>query len=127
MEEDDSLREDGVVMIEGGGDDPFIEDRISEDVYQEDLPLGNGEAEEVDGDFVGWGVQNRGHDKMKGACLRNTLYPLPAGVFHTSIGLLPHVFPIRVVFCNSQAIRGFPCQETANQTLELEFKAYHSM
>ena len=30
-------------------------------------------------------------------------------------------------FCNSHAIRGFPCQETTNQTLELEFRVYHNM
>ena len=31
-----------------------------------------------------------------------------------------------VVFCNSQAIRGLLCQDTANRTLELEFKVYHN-
>ena len=31
------------------------------------------------------------------------------------------------VFCNSQEIRGFPCQETTNQMPELEFKVYQSM
>ena len=27
-EEGDSLREDGVIMVEGRGDDPLIEDRV---------------------------------------------------------------------------------------------------
>ena len=31
--------------------------------------LGNGEAEEVDGDFVGRGVKDRGHSEMEGAGL----------------------------------------------------------
>ena len=29
--------------------------------------------------------------------------------------------------CQSQETRGFPCQETMNWTLELEFKVYHKM
>ena len=28
------------------------------------------------------------------------------------------------VFCSSQVIRGFPCQETMNWVLELEFRVY---
>ena len=36
-------------------------------------------------------------------------------------------FQSGVAFCNSQVIRGFPCQETVNQAPELEFKVYHSM
>ena len=35
-------------------------------------------------------------------------------------------FQSRVVFCNSQEMRGFPCKETANQTPELEFRVYHN-
>ena len=31
------------------------------------------------------------------------------------------------VFCNSHAIRDFPCQETTNQIPELVFREYHSM
>ena len=31
-EEGDGLREDGVIMIEGGGDDSFIEDGVSQDI-----------------------------------------------------------------------------------------------
>ena len=55
-------------MVESRGDDPVIEDGVGEDV-DEDFPLGDRKAEEVDGDFVGRGVQDRGHDKMEGACL----------------------------------------------------------
>ena len=36
-------------------------------------------------------------------------------------------FQSGAVFCNSHMIRGFPCQETMNQALELEFRVYHSM
>ena len=36
-------------------------------------------------------------------------------------------FQSGVEFCSSQVIRGFPCQDTANQALELEFRVYHSM
>ena len=36
-------------------------------------------------------------------------------------------FQSGAVFCSSQAIRGFPCQETVNQTPELEFRVYHKM
>ena len=36
-------------------------------------------------------------------------------------------FQSGAVFYSSHAIRSFPCQETANQTPELEFRVYHSM
>ena len=36
-------------------------------------------------------------------------------------------FQSGAVFCSSQVIRGFLCQETASQTLELEFRVYHKM
>ena len=36
-------------------------------------------------------------------------------------------FQLGAVFCSSQVIRGFPCQETENRMPELEFKVYHSM
>ena len=36
-------------------------------------------------------------------------------------------FQSGVVFCNSQEIKGFPCQETMNWMPELEFKVYHNM
>ena len=55
-EEGDGLREDRIIEIEGGGDDPVIEGRVSEDIDKEDLPLGNGETEEMDGDFIGRSV-----------------------------------------------------------------------
>ena len=35
-------------------------------------------------------------------------------------------FQSGVVFCSSQAIRGFPCQDTTNQPPKSEFKVYHS-
>ena len=58
MEEGDGLREDRVIVIEGGGNDPVVEDRVSQDVDKEDLPLGNGEVEEVDRDLVGESVMD---------------------------------------------------------------------
>ena len=36
-------------------------------------------------------------------------------------------FQSGAVFCSSQEVRGFPCQETANRTPELEFNVYHKM
>ena len=58
--------------------------------------------------------------------LGNALYPyqlelsvLLSDCFHMS-------FQSGAVFCSSQEIRGFPCQETANQTPELEFRVYHN-
>ena len=39
-------------MVESRGDDYFVEDRVSEDIDQEDLSLGNRKAKEVDGDFT---------------------------------------------------------------------------
>ena len=35
-------------------------------------------------------------------------------------------FQSGAVFCSSQEIRGFPCQEIINQTPEFEFKVYHN-
>ena len=58
MEEGDSLGKYWVIEIEGRGNDPLIEDGISQDVHQEDLSLGDGEVEEVDGDFVGRGAED---------------------------------------------------------------------
>ena len=62
-EEDDNLGEDGVVVVEGGIDDLLVEDRVGEDVHEEDFLLSNGELEEMDGDFIGRGVQDRGHNQ----------------------------------------------------------------
>ena len=36
-------------------------------------------------------------------------------------------FQSEAVFCNSHETKGFPCQETVNQTPELEFRVYHSI
>ena len=57
-EEGNGLGEDGVVVVQGGGNDSFVENGVGQDVDQEDLSLGSGKAKEVDGDFVGGGVQN---------------------------------------------------------------------
>ena len=60
-------------MVEGRGDNSFIEDGVSEDLDQEDLSLGIREVKEVDGDFVGRGVQDQGHNEMEGACFMERL------------------------------------------------------
>ena len=60
-EEDDGLLEGGVIVVVRGGDDEFIEDWVSQDVDQQHFTLGDRETEEMDGDFVGGGVQDRGH------------------------------------------------------------------
>ena len=60
-EEGDGLGEDGVVMIEGGGNDLFVENRIGQNIDKEDLLLSIRETEKVDGDFIGGSVQDRGH------------------------------------------------------------------
>ena len=57
-EEGDGLWKYGVVVIEGGGNDPLIEDEVSQDIDQEDFSLGNGEAKEVDGDFISRGAKD---------------------------------------------------------------------
>ena len=69
------------------------------------------------------GMLNEGGELMVG----NALYPyqlefsaLLSECFHMS-------FQSGAVFCNSQAIRGFPCQEITNRTPELEFRVYHRM
>ena len=67
------LGKDGVVVVQGGCDDPLVEDRVGQDVDQEDFSLGDGKAEEVDGDFVGRGVEDRGHNEMEGACFMECL------------------------------------------------------
>ena len=46
VEEGDGLGEYRVIVIEGGGDDPLIEDRVSQEIDWEDLPLSNGEVKE---------------------------------------------------------------------------------
>ena len=81
-------------MVEGGGDNSFIEDGVSEDLDQEDLSLGNREVKEVDGDFIGRGVQDRGHVGMRRIMPEEHLISLPARVIWAVIGMLPHVLPI---------------------------------
>ena len=56
MEEGDGLGKDWVIMIEGRGDNPVIEDGIGQDVDKEDFSLDDGKAEEMDGDFIGRSV-----------------------------------------------------------------------
>ena len=73
VEEGDGLGEDGIIMVQGQGNDPLIEDGVGQDIDQEDFPLGDREVEEADGDFVGWGVQDRGHSEMEGACFMECL------------------------------------------------------
>ena len=62
-EEDDGLLKGGVIAVAGGGDYELIEDRVGQDVDQEYFSLGDREAEEVDGDLIGGGVQDGGHVK----------------------------------------------------------------
>ena len=57
-EEDDGMGKDGVIMVEGGGDNPVVEDRVSQDIDEKDFLLSDGEVEEVDGDLVGEGVMD---------------------------------------------------------------------
>ena len=60
-------------MIESRGDDPVIEDGVGEDIDKEDLLLSNRKTEEVNGNFIGRGVQDGGHDVMEGACFSECL------------------------------------------------------
>ena len=55
-EENDGLLEGGVITVAGGGDDELVKDRVGQDIDQQYLTLGDREAEEVDGDFIGRGV-----------------------------------------------------------------------
>ena len=55
-EEDDGLLEGGVIAIAGRCDDGLVEDGVSQDVDQQYFSLGDGKAEEMDGDLVGRGV-----------------------------------------------------------------------
>ena len=87
--------EGGVILISSRGDDYFVEDGVGEDVDEEDLSLSDRKAKEVDGDFVGRSVQDRGHSAMGRVMLEERLISLPAGVIWAVLGLLPHVLPIR--------------------------------
>ena len=62
-----------------------------------------------------------------GLMLGNALYPYQPEFSVLLSECLPMSFQSGVVFCSSQVIRGFPCQETASWTPELEFRVYHKM
>ena len=87
VEKGDGLGEDGIIVVESGGKDPVIEDRVCEDIDKEDILLSNKEVKEVDGDLVSRGVQDGGHSEMEGECLMEHLISFTR--------LLPHVLPIR--------------------------------
>ena len=124
-EEGDRLGEDGVVMVQGRGEDPFIEDGVSQDVDQQNFSLGDRETEEVDGDFGCRGAKDGGHTEL-GNMLIGTPYIFYQLEFSVPLSdCFRMSFQSGAVFCSSQATRGFPCQETTNRTPELEFKVYH--
>ena len=52
-------------MVQSRIDDPFVKNWISEDIDQENLLLSDGKMEEVERNFVGRGVKDRGHDEME--------------------------------------------------------------
>ena len=93
-EEDNGLLKGGVIAIAGGGNYELVEDRVGQDVDQEYFSLSNGEAKEVDGDFVGGGVQDGGHIEWEKIHAWERLISLPARVLHAVLGMLPHVLPI---------------------------------
>ena len=126
MEEGDCLGEDRVIVVQGRSEDPLIEDGVGQDVDQEDLSLSDWEAKEVDGDFGCWGVEDRGHNEL-GSMLKGTpyiLYQLEFSVLLSDCFCMS--FQSGAVFCSSQEIKGFPCQDTMNRMPELEFKVYHN-
>ena len=51
-------------MVQGRCKNSLLEDGVSQDVDQEDLSLGDREAEEVDGDLECGSVEDRGHIKL---------------------------------------------------------------
>ena len=57
-EKGNCLREDRIIVVESGGNNPVIEDRVGEDIDEKDFSLSNRKAEEVDGDLIGRGVQD---------------------------------------------------------------------
>ena len=81
-------------MVQGRGDDSFIEGGVGQDIDQEDLSLGGGKAEKWMGISLAGVFRIEGIVRWREHAYWNTLYPLPAGVLHTAIGLLPHVLPI---------------------------------
>ena len=125
-EEDDGLLKGGVIAIVGGGDDRLVEDRVGQDVDQQHFSLGDGETEEVDGDLVCRGVQDRGHIEWRRGRIRGrAFYPYQPEFSALDSDCFRISFQSGAVFCSSQEMRGFPCQETANRTPELEFNVYH--
>ena len=68
------------------------------------------------------GMSNEG-----GLVLGNTLYPYQLEFSVLLSECFRMSFQSGVVFCSSQVIRGFPCQETASRMPELEFRVYHKM
>ena len=80
----------------------------------------------MDGDFECGSVEDRGHNEL-GSMLVRMPYILYQLEFSALLSDCFHMsFQSGTVFCSSQAIRGFPCQETTNQTPELEFRVYQS-
>ena len=59
--------------------------------------------------------------------LGNTLYPYQLEFSMLLSDCFRMSFQSGAVFCSSQVIRGFPCQETASRTPELEFRVYHKI
>ena len=57
----------------------------------------------------------------------NTLYPYQSEFSVLLLECFHMSFQLGAVFCSSQVIRGFPCQETVSRTPELEFRVYHKM
>ena len=126
-EEGDCLGEDRVVVVQGRGEDPFVEDGVGQDVDQKNLSLGNREVEEVNGNFGCRSAEDGGHTKLEDM-LVGTPYIFYQPEFSALLSDCFHMsFQSGAVFCSSQVTRGFPCQETANRTLELEFRVYHKM
>ena len=62
-----------------------------------------------------------------GFVLGNTFYAYQPEFSLLSSESFRMSFQLGAVFCSSQAIRGSSCQETANQTPELEFRVYHKI
>ena len=56
--EDNGLCEGSIILVEVGYKDVLIEHTVGEDVDQEDLSLGNWEAEEVNRDVIGRSVED---------------------------------------------------------------------
>ena len=80
----------------------------------------------MDGDFECGSVEDGGHNEL-GSMLSGAPYILYQPEFSVLLSdCLCMSFQLGAVFCSSQEIRGFPCQETVNRTPELEFRVYHN-